>query len=129
MNNNHHTIPISIFWEDIDENIINIDVDIHKQIHQTQNIPYWVIRQYKKKVNWILIINDIVFNWRLYLWKRYFKNMQYWKDKQIESLLKYANKYWKSNNKEIKSEDKNLILEFIIQNQKEIVKNILKNKV
>ena len=69
----HHIIPISMQWEDIKENTIEIATTLHKELHNTQNVVYWVCRKFKKKTNHILIPDDTYFKYKEDLLQKYFE--------------------------------------------------------
>lgn len=91
----HHTIPISMQWRDVEENIIAVPKEGHKLIHDTQNLPYQTLRKFRERTNGILIPNE--FYWWEYndLLTQYFIK---WSDlpkelsvPQINSLLRQVN--------------------------------------
>lgn len=79
----HHIIPISLYWEDTEANILKISASEHKDLHECQNIPYRLLRSYRTKVNWILIPNDYTLDLKGELWKQYFSNARTYKEEQL----------------------------------------------
>lgn len=51
----HHCIPISLLGPDIVENLISVTIEEHKVIHKTLNIPYNLIRRFRKKTNHLVL--------------------------------------------------------------------------
>ena len=125
----HHTIPISMEGENIPQNIINLKSDIHKALHNTQNIDYKELRKYRNKINWILVPNDFVFDMKENLRKSFFENVCVVADKQLKSLNKQAKRYGFMNSIEVQNENSfDLAIESLIEQQKIRVKNILNGK-
>lgn len=93
--NIHHNIPISISWEDVAENKIILDTQVHEQIHKEQNIPKHKIREYRMRINGILVPDDTFFQLRNDIWKQYFENPCTESDKQKGSLIKQINRYYR----------------------------------
>ena len=54
----HHVIPISIGGFDWKENIIKLSREEHKLIHDTQNIPYTLVRKFRKQTNHMMHMNS-----------------------------------------------------------------------
>lgn len=91
----HHTIPISMNWEHCDNNIIQLSESNHTRLHNTQDVPYRVLRKFRERTNWLLVPND--YYWGEYhdLMSKFFSNAnELPKDvsvAQINSLLRQAN--------------------------------------
>ena len=94
MNNIHHCLPISLCWENIPENKIIMDVEVHKELHDTQDIPYRYIRQYKERTNHILIPNPYSLQQKWELWQRYFSRASVCTEEQKRSLSNQIKHYY-----------------------------------
>lgn len=51
----HHNIPISLEWNDIQENIIPLPKHEHRQLHEILNIPFHAVRKFREKTNHKLV--------------------------------------------------------------------------
>lgn len=47
----HHVVPLSLWGWDLPINIVNLPIADHKLLHQKQNVPYDIIRNFQKKSN------------------------------------------------------------------------------
>jgi hypothetical protein len=72
MQENHHNIPLSLLGEHKQDNIIRLNSQEHAKLHQTQNIPYDLLRNFRKKVNHILVPNNYVLDFKEDLRLHYF---------------------------------------------------------
>lgn len=56
----HHMNPISLWWPNIPENIMELDKHVHEDLHRTLNLPvkmYWRrTRKYKERNNQSLVM-------------------------------------------------------------------------
>lgn len=87
----HHVIPVSIWWQDIPENIVVLSKQVHKYVHKILNLPYSQIRELR------MISNDPkapikdVYRKEVDIQKRYFWNLDSLEDEvremHINSLL------------------------------------------
>ena len=93
--NVHHPIPVSIGGEDIDENKIRLDTRIHDQIHKEQNVSQNRVREFRMRINGILLPDDTFFQLRADIWKQYFSNAKTEVPKQKWSLIRQANRYYR----------------------------------
>lgn len=125
----HHTIPISMEWENIAENKIKMTSEKHNQLHKSQNIDYRELRKYREKTNGILVPNDFAFAMKRDLRKSFFENVVVAVDEQLWSLNQQAKRYGKINNVVVENENSfDLAVELLIEQQKIVVKNILEGK-
>ena len=93
--NIHHNIPVSLGWEDIQENKIRLDTRIHDKIHKEQNLSQNKVREYRMRVNGLLLPDDTFFELRADTWKQYFANAKTEVPKQKWSLARQANRYYR----------------------------------
>ena len=126
---NHHNIPISLYWEDIQENKFKVPKDQHRpEIHDIQDIAYKKIRRYKERTNWILIPTDIVIDWRIDLWREYFSKAQNFIFEQKNSLAKqvarYNYKIWSKEIIKVNQSFDDLVIQ-LWEKQKYLIKLIL----
>ncbi len=87
----HHTIPITLWGPNIQENTMRLPSYEHGLIHEEQDVPGNVVRAYRKKVNDTLIPDEKSLMFKLILWKEYFRNIgniRY--DNQIHQLCSLA---------------------------------------
>ena len=94
----HHSIPISLSWEHTKNNIISLSHDEHLKLHQSQNVSQKHIRNYRKKVNWILVPNNYSMELKKNLWLEFFDWVICAKDAQLQSLAKQYQYYASVNN-------------------------------
>lgn len=127
MNNAHHTIPISIEWENIQENIMVLPDREHRELHNTQNIPYRILRNYRERVNGLLLPTNYLLLAKEELWNRYFEKATIKVPEQKQSIFNQTKRYWMINNEEI---EENVSFEWLIwdliKQQKRYILNCLK---
>ena len=75
----HHTIPVSLRWPDIVDNLMSLRRDVHRELHRTLDMPMRkysrMQRRAKKQTN-----NKLVFNW---------DDVEVWADMQREFFLNF----------------------------------------
>ena len=93
----HHIIPVALWGDDYSDNKISLERKEHEELHNTQNIPYTKIREYRRKTNHILLPNDYILDKRLDLWNHYFDKPVIEVKRQKESLNKQVARNKKLN--------------------------------
>jgi hypothetical protein len=123
----HHTIPISLLWENKEDNWFYLSTQEHKELHNTQNVPYKYIRTFRARTNHILIPDNYSFNEKCKLWKIYFYNPYTKPEEQLKNLNlqseRYCNKNWNIFEKQNNFSD---AIDNLIENQRIYVSNLLK---
>ena len=128
MQENHHNIPLSLLGEHNQDNIIRLDSEEHKKLHKTQNIPFHLLRTFRKKVNHILVPNDYVLDFKEDLWLHYFDWAVVRKEEQNESLNNQIKRYCTINKEQYYfNEDLLESVCTLIDQQRVLIYNILKN--
>jgi hypothetical protein len=120
----HHTIPISIIWENIPENLIKLDSISHIILHQTQNVTSKHIRNFRQNTNWILVPDEKFFNLKLQLWNKFFDNIKIVEDLQLDSLNRQI-----QLNENYEAIDIKEALKILIEIQKDKVYKVINNYV
>ena len=113
----HHTIPLSLCGTDEGANKIPLDKDEHRELHRTQKIPFWRLRLYRARTNWILIPTEKTLDLKFNLWRAYFKNAVIAVEEQKASLRQQSWNYYLNDFDDLLFE--------IIENQKNEVFNVL----
>ena len=70
----HHSIPLAIGGVDNVENIIKLGSSSHKITHAVLNIPYRYIRDYRKILNWSVLITEDILEAERKMQLAYFEN-------------------------------------------------------
>jgi len=81
----HHSIPLAIWGTTIPDNIILLDSWTHKLVHQTLNIPYKTIRQYREMINNVVLLNEEIAYKELDMKLKYFSKAKQL-DKEVFKL-------------------------------------------
>ena len=98
MQESHHCLPLSLSGEHTKNNIIVLANEDHTKLHKTQNITQKHVRNYRKKINWILIPNNYSMDLKKNLWLEFFDWVICAKDQQLQSLDKQYKYYASVNN-------------------------------
>jgi len=91
----HHIIPVSIWWEDISENINYMDIRDHRNLHNEQNIPYEILRQYRKETNHLIIPCEYSLEKQKQLYLSFFRYARTRVRAQINSIIDQTCRYWR----------------------------------
>jgi len=95
----HHTIPLSIWGEDIKPNIIELPPEQHQQIHRTQKIDHKHVRHIRKLENATYKNEEWIIERKLSAWLKFFEKIQNLPGflilAQVQSLLKQIAYYRK----------------------------------
>ena len=71
----HHSIPLAIGGVDNVDNIIKLGSSSHKITHAVLNIPYRYIRDYRKILNWSVLITEDILEAERKMQLKYFDNV------------------------------------------------------
>lgn len=75
----HHLDPVSTFWEHIEPNLVSLEKDKHKEIHDILNIPMRVYSKLHRRErianNWKIIIDPDWLRYRYDLKREYHNNI------------------------------------------------------
>jgi fido (protein-threonine AMPylation protein) len=131
MKERHHVIPLSLFWPDIKENIIELNRNDHTILHRNQNIDSNIIRTFRRKVNDILVPNNYFLELKKELWEDYFEWAKTFKEEQKNSIFKQGERLRRPLRIEKINKDSilniNDSIEYLIEMQKACINNILIN--
>ena len=81
----HHVIPLAIWGGGNKENILALEKETHKLVHQVLNIPYRHIRRYRSTLNWKVVLDDNVIETERAMQLAYYKNVD-WLPKEVFKL-------------------------------------------
>ena len=99
MKNTHHCIPLSLNWSDKWENKIRLEQVDHKILHDEQDVSWSKIRQWRQKVNHIILPNEFTEEERLKIQKLFFNNIGNLPTEMVQAQL--ASLYSQQSNESI----------------------------
>lgn len=71
----HHSIPLAIGWVESKDNKIWLEKTPHKMTHMILDIPYRFIRNYRKKLNWVVLLTEQILEAERKMQLKYFDNV------------------------------------------------------
>jgi len=72
---NHHCFPISLWWVHHESNIARVVNGLHKEIHQTLDLKYSIVRKARMKLNDVLVRTPAKIKDRQNIQRKYFENL------------------------------------------------------
>ena len=122
-------IPISLLWEDIKENMMSMNWKEHQRLHQEQNISAWNIRNFRKKINWILVPDEYFFDVKKNIWQSYFVDVRTQEKRQKTSLMRQSNRYYDILWTKERSRDYSLDFDDLIQELIDVQKGYVRSRI
>jgi hypothetical protein len=65
----------------------------HRELHNTQNIPYRILRNYRERVNGLLLPTNYLLLAKEELWNRYFEKATIKVPEQKQSIFNQTKRY------------------------------------
>ena len=69
----HHAEPISLGWHHVQQNLMVLRQDIHKELHKKMDISSKYIREAREKLNWVMIVEPKHIEIIAWLQRRFFE--------------------------------------------------------